>query len=154
MTRKIGPPCTIDGVAYESEMAAAKALKIGEHILRSRLRSSNFPEYVSEHRAKEKRRRYLSPCSVAGVEYRSIGYAAKKLGITDSMMRRRLASPNYPDYVSPGILKKPKLEKHMRYRAHGKLYGTLQEIGNEEGITRERVRQKMNNQRNSDYERL
>ena len=154
MSRRRGMPCTINGVVYESEVAAAKALKIGNHKLRGRLRSSNFPEYVSGHRAKEKRRRHPVPCSVAGVEYRSIVCAAKKLGITEGEMRTRLTSLDYPDYVSPYISKKPKLQRPMRYKAREKLYRTLQEIGDEEGITRERVRQKINSPLHPDYERL
>ena len=149
--------CIIEGIVYESETAAAKALKIRFHTLRGRLCSSNFPEYVSEHHTKEKRRRLPIPCSVAGVEYRSIGHAARNLKISDASLRTRLASLDYPDHVCADIPKKPKPkkpDKPMRYRVRGKLYGTLQEIGNEEGITRERVRQKMNSPKHSDYERL
>ena len=153
MSRK-GSPCTIDGVAYKSETAAIKALEIGNETLRYRLRSSNFPGYISESQPKKKRRKQFFPCSVAGVEYRSVGYAAEKLGVPDGEMRRRLASFDYPDHVCADIPKKPKPDKPLRYRVRGKIYRTLQEIGDEESITRERVRQKINSPLHPDYQRL
>ena len=79
-------PCRIKGVEYESEKAAARALGINIISLRERLRSSNYPEYASRYHAKQNRRKRFIPCSVGGVEYRSIGYAASKLGIDPSQI--------------------------------------------------------------------
>ena len=87
-----------------------KILGIGIRQLRNRLQSPNFPEYISKHRLKEdrnERRDVLdTPCIVAGVEYKSAGSASRALGITRYEMKCRLASPDYPDYISPGIPKK------------------------------------------------
>ena len=91
-------PCTIAGVHYESEFAAAKALGIGTSVAVFRLKSSNYPDYISKYHPKEGRR-IFTPCSVAGVEYRSIGLAAKELGIPSHEMKRRLISIYYPDYL-------------------------------------------------------
>ena len=149
-----GRACAIDGIEYESETKAAKASEITVGALVFRLRSANYPEYVSQYHPKKEFPGNFIPCSVAGVEYRSIGRAARNLGISDASLRTRLASLDYPDHVCADIPKKPKPEKPIRYKVRGKLYRTLQEIGDEEGITRERVRQKMNSPRHSDYERL
>ena len=45
-----GQFCTIDGVRYHSEYAAAKVLGVDTGVLRLRLRSPGFPEYTSEYR--------------------------------------------------------------------------------------------------------
>ena len=146
-------PCTIDGIDYESESAAAKALGIEIMFLRHRLRSSNFPEYTSRHHPKKHRRKKFIPCSVAGIEYGSIGLAASELGLSSALLRNRLASFDYPDYVCADL---PKVEKPIKYSytVDGKKYRTLQEIADLEGVTREWIRQKMNNPKYSGYRRL
>lgn len=101
-----GQPCMINGVRYKSENTAADALGTGAAKLRYRLKSSNFPEYVSKHHPKIDVARSIS-CSVAGVEYRNAGEASRNLGISYYEMQCRLASPDYPDYISPHISKKP-----------------------------------------------
>ena len=144
-----GEACIIDGIEHVSAKKAAKALGISLGSLLSRLHSSNYPEYVSQYRPKEKRRRHLLPCSVAGVEYASLADASRRLGITEGMIRRRLASPDFPDYACAHIPKKP--PEPLRYTVRGKSYRTLQEIANAEGVTRERVRQRMNDPSYPDY---
>ena len=135
-------PCTINGVAYESESAAARAFGIHAHVLRNRLRSSSYPEYTSRYQIKEGRRKRAFSCRVDGVEYASISDAARKLELSATALRTRLASPDFPDYVCADILKKP--SEPPRYTVRGKPYRTLQEIANAEGVTREWIRQKMN----------
>ena len=145
-----GYPCTIDGIDYDSEQAAADALGCYTSGLRIRLQSSNFPEYVSKHRPKKERRTFVS-CSVAGVEYRSIGDAAREAGVHYREMVRRLVSPDYPDYVCD---KRPKrFPKHV-FMVNGRKYFTLQEIADVEGLTRERIRQKVNDPSYVHYRRL
>ena len=147
-----GEACTIDGIEYVSATRAAKALGISLGSLLSRLHSSNYPEYVSQYRPKEKRRRYAAPCSVAGVEYASVSDASRKLGIAEDMIRRRLASPDFPDYVCADIPKNP--PKPPRYTVRGKPYETMKEIAKAEGVTGERIRQKMNDPSYPEYQRL
>ena len=101
-----GQPCMINGVRYKSENAAANALGTGAAKLRYRLKSSNFPEYISESHPKIDVVRNIS-CSIAGIEYRNAGEASRKLGIPYHETQRRLAAPDYPDYVSPHIPKRP-----------------------------------------------
>lgn len=141
-------PCTINGVHYETEKAAAKDLGIDIRTLRKRLISSNFYEYTSKYYTKIKCEPFI-PCSVAGIEYKSIRDAAKELGIYSHELKRRLSSDDYPDYICAKYPKKP-----FKYEVKGKQYKTLQEIADMEGLTRERIRQKMNDTRNSEYRKL
>ena len=143
-------PCTIDGVYYESEKAAAVALGLYTSGLKRRLRSPNFPEYVSKYRPKEYRRASVS-CSVAGVEYRSIGDAARDLGIHYGEMKRMLVSPDYPDYICDKYPKK--FPKKYSYTVNGKKYRTLREIADLEGVTGEAIRYKMNNPKKPEYQK-
>ena len=136
-------PCTIDGVEYESECAAARAFGMRAPVLRNRLRSSSYPEYTSRYHPKEERRKRDVSCSVDGVEYASVNAASRKLGISNISLRKRLASPDFPEYVCADIPKKP--PEPPRYTVRGKPYRTLQEIADEEGVTREWIRQKMKN---------
>ena len=142
-------PCTIDGIRYESESAASKVLGIEINRVRYRLRSSNFANYISKYHPKEGRKTFL-PCNVAGIEYKSIGSAARELGISPGQMKRRLTSFDYPDYVCS---KHPK-KSPFKYEVRGKRYRTLQEIGDMEGLTKERIRQKMNNPKKPEYRKL
>ena len=56
------------------------------------------------------------PCSIAGVEYNSIGSARRGLGISCHEIKRRFTSFDYPDYVCKKYPKKPstpsKQKKH------------------------------------------
>ena len=121
--RKHGKPwnksCTINGVEYESQDVAAEILGLRVATLRYRIKSSNFPEYVSTYHKKikvEKR----GGCSVAGVEYRSILSASIEIGISHYEMMYRLASLDYPDYISSHIAKKPsKTRKYKKRKVAG-----------------------------------
>ena len=152
--KKNQKPCTIDGTDYESEYAAAKALGITIVGLQTRLYSSNFPGCISKYRPKIQRRKTRVRCRIKGVEYASIADVAKKFKILPTTISKRLKSCNYPDYVSADIPKKtPKTPKYS-YRVNGKKYRTLQEIADEEGVTKERIRQKMNDQSYRKYKRF
>ena len=139
-------PCTVNGVHYQSEYKAAKDLEIGVSSLRFRLRSLSYPEYNSRYHPKKNHKSRLFPCSVASVEYVSIGCAARKLGISYTLLKERLASPDFPDYVCAAIPKKT-----PKYTVRGKPYKSMQEIADLEGVTAERIRQKMNSPLHPDY---
>ena len=95
-------PCTVNGVSYESESAAAEALGISTSGVRLRLRSPNFPEYVSKYRPKKQitERGAGYPCTINGIDYETIKAAADALGLIAVTVRNRLLSPKYPEYVS------------------------------------------------------
>ena len=149
-------PCNVDGVRYESETMAAEALGIGLMVLRIRLRSSNFPNYRSKHHKKFKREKIVLPkfCTIEGVEYPSISDAARKLKAQYKTIRNRLVSPNFPDYVCETIPKKPPKPPKYSYSVNGKKYRSLQEIADMEGLTMERIRQKMNSPKYPVYQRI
>lgn len=146
-------PCTIDGVNYESKSAAARALGIYVGVLKNRLNSSNFPEYVSKHHKKIKHTKNTAPmpCTIKGIEYPSITNAARELRESPNTIYNRLISFNFPDYVCADI---PKKTPKYSYTVNGKKYGTLQEIADAEGVTKERIRQKMNSPKYPKYQRF
>lgn len=149
-------PCTIDGVHYKSEYAAAKTLGTGVMLLKRRLISSDFPNYISEHRTKVQRQSMIAskiPCTIKGVDYASISDAAKKFRVSTFKICNQLKSFDYPDYICANIPKVTKPTKH-KYLVNGKKYSSLQEIADMEGITKERIRQKMNNPSHAGYRRL
>ena len=150
-------PCMVKGVRYESEFVAANTLGISTIKLRSRLRSSNYPEYISKYHSKiQRKRRFRFRCTIKGVEYASVSEAAKKLKMNPNTLFNRLKSFDYPDYVCADIPKVSKPPKPIKYNytVNGKKYRSLQEIGDMEGVTRERIRQKMNDPKKPEYQRL
>ena len=110
--------CTINGVKYESQKSAAEALGLDVGVLRYRLKSSNFPEYVSKTHPKINVRKGHARigCSVAGVEYNSVRSAQIALGISHYEMMYRLASLDYPDYIHPHIAKKSSTTRRYKKR--------------------------------------
>ena len=100
-------PCTVNRIEYESQDSAAEGLGLNVGTLRYRLRSSNFPNYTSKHHPKGVKKRYpCIECNVGGVQYSSARQASIALGITYYKMKCLLASPDYPDYISPLVPKK------------------------------------------------
>ena len=147
-------PCTINGIKYGSIKEAANALGFYTSGLRIRLASSNFPDYICKHIPKQKRRApVIVHCVIKGVEYDSIGTAARKLGKNSEWVIRRLRSFDCPDYVCEEYPKDESI-KFYKYEVRGKRYKTAKEIGDMEGVTRERIRQKMNDPKFPDYQRL
>ena len=146
-------PCIIDGVHYESEYAASKALGINANGLTTRLRSSNFLGYISKYHSKEDHKIKFAPCTIGGIEYRSIGSAAKKLGKSSNWVVRRLQSFDYPDYICKKYPKK-KSVKIYKYEVRGKRYKILQEIADIEGVSKEYIRKKMIDPKNPEYRKL
>ena len=156
MPRK-GHPCTVNGIRYVSESEAARDLGIGLMLLRLRFRSSNFPGYKSKHHKKVKRKKRIAHiCTVKGVQYTSVSKVARKFKRSYNLILKRLRSFDYPDYICEDIPKVSKPSKPIKYsyKVNGKKYRTLQEIGDMEGVTKEWIRQKMNNPSYKGYKRL
>lgn len=155
---KKGHSCTIDGIRYVSESEAARDLGIALMGLRSRLCSSNYPGYKSKYHKKIRRRKHIGPisCTIKGVQYGSISKVARKFKRSCNLIFNRLKSFDYPDYICEDIPKVPKPYKPIKYRykVGGKKYRTLQEIADVEGVTKERIRQKMNDPHHKGYKRL
>ncbi|MCY4049822.1 MAG: hypothetical protein OXF24_09565 [Hyphomicrobiales bacterium] len=152
-------PCTIDGISYESQHAAARTLGIHITLLKARIASSNFPNYKSKYHRKIKRKKKGTKkisCTIKGVKYSSLAAASKKFKVSPPTIANRLKSPDFPDYVSADIHKVSKPPKPVKYNfmVNGKKYSTMQEIGDVKGVTRERIRQKMNDPKHHGYRRL
>ena len=150
-------PCVIDGISYESQHEASIALGLSVPLLKARFASSNFPNYKSRHHRKTKRKtrgaKKIS-CVIKGVKYSSLTDAAKKLKVSLPTITVRLKSSNYPDYVSTDIPKKPPKPVQYNFIVNGKKFRNMQEIGDMEGVTRERIRQKINDPKKPEYQRL
>ena len=147
--------CRIDGIDYESEHAAARVLGLNVPTLLNRLRSSNFPEYTSKyHRKIQRKRGSRIRCNIMGIEYDSISDASIKLEIPFGVVSRRLQSFDYPDYICADKPKQSKPVIQPRYAVNGDKYNTLGEIAEREGLTQERIRQKMNSFSYPEYRRL
>lgn len=150
-------PCVIDGISYESQHEASIALGLSVPLLKNRFASSNFPNYKSGYHRKGKRKtrrgRKIS-CTIKGVKYSSLTAAAKKLKVSPPTITVRLKSSDYPDYVSADIPKEPPKPVQYNFIVRGKKYRTMQEIGDMEGVTRERIRQKMDDPKKPEYQRL
>lgn len=141
----------VNGAHYKSEYEAAKILGFHINGLRRRLKSSTFPDYISKHHPKEKRR-VIVPCSVAGVDYKSVGSAARDLKVRYDEMKRRLASTDYPDYVCDKYPKKP--TKVFKYEVRGEKYKTMREIADVEGLSRGRIQQKIKSSKYPEYRKI
>ena len=141
----------------KSQHEASRALRIDVMLLRARLASSNFPNYTSRHYRKIKRQRRGAKrvsCIIKGVKYASLVAASKKFKVSTTTISLRLKSSKYPDYVSPDIPKNPPKPIKYNYNVKGKKYRSLQEIGDMEGLSKERIRQKMNDPKYPDYKRI
>ena len=126
-------------------------------LLKARLVSSNFPNYTSRHHRKIKRKRRGAKrvsCIIKGVKYTSLVAASKKFKVIASTISNRLKSPNYPDYVRPDVPKRVSKRNQCKFIAHGKKYRSMQEIADAEGVTRERIRQKINDPKHPGYKRI
>lgn len=94
---------SIDGVVYNSQREASKALGINTTTLSYRLDSDNFPTYIRLDPKKKKEPpkdiSYLQTrISVDGVEYSSMKAAAEHLGIHSSTVASRVRNKNFPNY--------------------------------------------------------
>jgi hypothetical protein len=110
MERKIYRDVQIDGTAYESIRAAAQALGVTEATIINRAASSNFPSYVigsiEKVQRDEKTAVLAIPVTVDGIEYETQSAAARAHGISVGDVKKRCASPAFPDYVCASIPKK------------------------------------------------
>ena len=64
-----------------------------------------------------------------------------------------MQSFDYPDYVCEEY-PKDALFKLYKYEIRGRRYKTLEEIGDMEGVNKERIHQKINRKKHIEYRRL
>jgi hypothetical protein len=100
----------IDGTAYESLKDAANALGITALAIMNRAASSNFPDCaiagIEKTQKDEKLAVMAIPVTIDGVEYETQSAAARALEIDINTLKKRCASPAFPDYVCASIPKK------------------------------------------------
>ena len=138
--------CTINGIEYKSLANGAKDLGITSNVLKNRLRSPNFPDYISEHHPKRPRgstERKTHSCTIGGIEYESLSAAAKGLGISLSTLKNRLLSPNFPDYASKHYPKRPVEIKKLPCTVDGTEYESLSAAAKDLGIGIETLKHRL-----------
>lgn len=91
----------IKGVSYESQSSAARVHGVDINTLKKRCKSASFPDWSCEgviKQAPKDNRPGLIGVRIEGKSYRSISEAGRDLGLERSVIRARIASPDWADY--------------------------------------------------------
>lgn len=80
----------IDSVEYPSMSAAERELDINRKTIAGRLESPSFPNYEFLGLSKNPKHIRSRPVCINGVEYNSINQASIQLGISSSVIQRKL----------------------------------------------------------------
>jgi hypothetical protein len=162
--QKTTTPVIIDGVEYESISDAAKILNIDRSLLRSRLKSPHFKNYLfhdEELNIKYKKYEVIDPhlskkerISIGGIIYESITEAANYLNKSDSYIHWRLNSKSYPEwfYLNKEVeLKETGLPKAKSVSIIGKEYESITKAVEGSGIDRQIIRYRLKSDNFPDY---
>ncbi|MFP3728604.1 NUMOD1 domain-containing DNA-binding protein [Priestia filamentosa] len=88
----------INGIVYSSMSEAERQLGINRKTIASRLESTTFPEYEFIGFSDNPQHKKSRAVSIEGVEYKSINQAALQLGVSQSVIRRKLEEDKYPNF--------------------------------------------------------
>jgi len=154
----------IDNTQYDSISEAANILNIDRSLIRSRLKSSHFKNYlfkdndlnikynkfieIDPHLSKKER------ISIKGKEYESITEASKILNKTNDYITWRLNSKSYPDciYLNKEVeLKETGEPKMKRVSILGKEYESISKAVDGSGIDRQIMRYRLKSNNYPDY---
>jgi hypothetical protein len=154
----------IDNNKYESISDAAKILNIDRSLLRSRLKSPHFKNYLfhdEELNIKYKKYEVIDPhlskkerISIGGIIYESITEAANYLNKSDSYIHWRLNSKSYPEwfYLNKEVeLKETGLPKAKSVSIIGKEYESITKAVEGSGIDRQIIRYRLKSDNFPDY---
>ncbi|NBP56323.1 hypothetical protein EBU71_07295, partial [bacterium] len=154
----------IDNIEYDSILEATKKLNIDRSLIRSRLKSPHFKNYLFKDDALNQKYRkfedidpHLSKkesVSIEGKEYGSITEAAKDLNITNDYITWRLNSKSYPDwlYLNKEIeLKETGDPKKKKVSVLGTEYESISKAVEGTGIDRQLIRYRLRTNNYSDY---
>jgi hypothetical protein len=154
----------IDNIEYNSISEAAEKLSIDRSLIRSRLKSSNFKNYLfrdDELNKKYKKYENIDPhlskkekISIDGIIYESITKAAKYLNKSNDYINWRLNSKSYPDwfYLNKEVeLKETGLPKTKKVSILGKEYESISKAVEGSGIDRQIMRYRIKSDNYPDY---
>lgn len=141
-------PVVVAGTTYPSHKTAAKSLGITVGSLRTRLESSNYPDYIDPSGGIVKRtvrKRHLN-VRAEGKTYATVADATRDLGLGNGVFLFRAASSNFPDYVVDGVEKKQVESKFLGGDApiivNGKTFESLSAAARENGTCVASIKQR------------
>ena len=154
----------IDGKEYESIFSASNELNIEREIIRYRLKSSNFKNYLfKDNYLNAKFNKYIDydqyeakrqKISIAGIKYDSITEAKQKLNKTHDYIIWRLTSKSYTDwfYLNKQIeLKDTGEQKLKKISIDGIIYESIAEAVTQTGINRQIMRYRLKSKNHDNY---
>ena len=154
----------IDGKEYESIFSASNELNIEREIIRYRLKSSNFKNYLfKDNYLNAKFNKYIDydqyeakrqKISIAGIKYDSITEATQKLNKTHDYIIWRLTSKSYTDwfYLNKQIeLKDTGEQKLKKISIDGIIYESIAEAVTQTGINRQIMRYRLKSKNHDNY---
>jgi len=154
----------IDNIEYDSILEATQKLNIDRSLIRSRLKSPHFKNFLfqddelnQKYKKFEKIDLHLSKkeaVSIEGKEYESITEAAKSLNKMNDYITWRLNSKSYPQwfYLNKKIeLKETGEPKNKKVSILGKEYESISQAVKETGINREIMRYRIKTEKYREY---
>jgi hypothetical protein len=154
----------IENIEYDSILEATKKLNIDRSLIRSRLKSTHFKNYLfqddelnKKYKKFEDIDKYLSKkeaISIEGKEYESITEAAKSLNKRNDYITWRLNSKSYPQwfYLNKKIeLKETGDPKKKRVSILGTEYESISKSVEITGIDRQLIRYRLRTNNYPDY---
>jgi hypothetical protein len=154
----------IDGKEYESIFSASTELNIEREIIRYRLKSSNFKNYLfkdnylnakfNKHIDYDQYEAKRQKISIAGIKYDSITEATQKLNKTHDYIIWRLTSKSYTDwfYLNKQVeLKDTGEQKLKKISIDGIIYESIAEAVRQTGIDRQIMRYRLKSKNHENY---
>lgn len=154
----------IDNIEYDSILEATKKLNIDRSLIRSRLKSSHFKNYLyQDDELNKKYNKFVEidphfskrePISIKGKEYESITQASKDLKKPNDYINWRLNSKSYPDwfYLNKEVeLKETGVPKMKKVSIIGNEYDSIADAVVKSGIERQIMRYRLKSNNYTDY---
>jgi hypothetical protein len=154
----------IENIEYDSILEATKKLNIDRSLIRSRLKSSHFKNYLyQDDELNKKYNKFVEidphfskkePISIKGKEYESITQASKDLKKPNDYINWRLNSKSYPDwfYLNKEVeLKETGVPKMKKVSIIGNEYDSIADAVVKSGIDRQIMRYRLKSNNYTDY---
>ena len=154
----------IDNIKYNSITEATKKLNVSRSLIRKRLKSTHFKNYLfQDNKLNEKYKKFeeidphlskKQPISVKGKEYQSITEASKDLKKPFDYISWRLNSSTYTDwyYIDKEVnLINTGIKKMKKVNILGKEYESISQAVIETGINREIMRYRIKTKKYTEY---
>ncbi len=164
LREKYYKPIIIDGKEYESISLASRTLNLERNLIKSRLKSYNFQNYlykdneinikngkfIDKHESKRKK------ISISGITYSSISEACEKLNKPHDYILWRLQSKSYTNwvYLSENITNKELERGPIKVKSvsiNGTIYESISKAVDGSGIDRQIMRYRLKSNNYADY---